>query len=123
MNVFKTGILRGIPGLEVAKKLSSYFSSLNERAVVGKVLEKDTGGHILKVLLAHEDQAVLDADYDHLISLEYAREFFLITPPTAYTSLRALGPKEDSLPGRLFPSIVAIVTLTVVAVLAFLAMS
>jgi len=92
-NVWHTGILRGVPGLAVAEKLPSYFGSYNERAVVGKVIEKFTSGNPpITLLFADKDQAVVDADYNHIIDLEYADAFFDIglAPSTGYVSLPAL---------------------------------
>merc|ERR1719195_2109571 len=44
-NVWHTGILSGVPGLAIAKKLPSYFGSYNERAIVGEVIKKYTSGN------------------------------------------------------------------------------
>jgi hypothetical protein len=90
-NVFHTGILRSIPGLLVAEKLPSYLSTYNKNAVVGNVITKFTVGQPpITILLANKDKAELDADYEHIIDLEYSGDFFDVTPSTGYTSLTAL---------------------------------
>jgi len=119
-NVWHTGILRGIPGMAVAKKLPSYFGSYNDRAVVGKLIKKFTAGNPpITLLLAHEEKAVLDADYDRIIGLEYADAFFNITGSKGFTGLTALRSGDGSFPGRwLLLAIAALAMLTVAAALA-----
>jgi hypothetical protein len=116
-NVFHTGMLKGIPGLAVAKDLPSYFGSYNERALVGKPIEKYTKGNPpITLLLADREKAVMDADYDRIIGLEYADAFFDIAPSTRYASLAALHEGGSGLTGHQPLAIVALAMLAVAAV-------
>jgi len=119
-NVFRTGILTGIPGLTVAEKLPSYLSTYKKDAVVGKVIKKFTKGQPpITILLANEEKTALEADYDRIIDLEYSDAFFDITP---YVSSPALN-LGQGLRGQRLPVIAASAMLTVAAALALGAMS
>jgi len=114
-----TGFLNNIPGLSVAKRMPSYFGSYNDGLFVGSLIEKLATSHpCLQILLAHKEKAVVDGDYDRLISLEYSDAFFDIRPSRGYTSLSSLNPVDGSL-----PVILLLVMLTVAALLSLAAMS
>jgi len=88
----KTGVIRGIPGLEVAKKLPSYFGSFNEGLFKGKVIEKLYNNHPdLFILLADKDNAVVEKDYNTIVSLELAGTYYDIVPVAGSTSLAGMG--------------------------------
>jgi len=71
------GILIGIPGLYVAEHSPSYLSSDKEYATMGKVLPPTTPNAIpINIALVHPDEDVVTADYERLIDLEYADQFF-----------------------------------------------
>jgi len=133
VNAFKTGILRGIPGLAVAKKLPSYYGTYNRDAIVGNLIKQYTFGQShLKILLADREEAVVDADYNRVIDLETSDKFFDINPLTGhgappaqgvYTSLTALRPGGDGLSGQRLPAIAALAMLALAALLALVAMS
>jgi len=117
-----TGILTGMPGLAVTKKLPSYFGSYVETAVVGKPIRAIDGGHQCSIVLANRDKAVVDADYDRIVALVDANAFYDITPSTGYASLTSLRP-SGGLPGHLLPAIATLAVLAVAAVVALAAMS
>jgi len=123
-NVFHTGILTGIPGMAVATKLPSYFGSYNNRAVLGKPIEVYTVGNPpITILLAHKDKAVLDADYNLIIGLEYADKFWDIVPSTGFAYFPALGSGDGNLPSQLLPAIAAVAMVALAAVMAIVAVS
>jgi len=103
---YRAGILRGIPGLSVAKNSQSYLDSDVVGVSVGKVIPKTTPNTIpCNIALAHKDKAVVDADYYHLIHLEKEGEFFDIAPSTGGASrsrplLTALHADHSGLPAR-----------------------
>lgn len=71
------GILIGIPGLYVAMHSPSFLSSDLEYATMGKVLPLTTPNAIpINIALVHPVEAVVTADYNRLIDLEYADQFF-----------------------------------------------
>jgi len=108
--------------MAVAKKLPSYFGSVNDRAFNGKLIQKYTAGDPpITILLAHRKKAVVDTDYNRIIGLETSDAFFDIAPLTV--SLSVLRPGEGGLPGHQLLAVVALVTLAVAAVLAFATMS
>jgi len=123
--VFHTGIMRDIPGLAVAKKLPSYLGTYmkpDAPAPIGKLIKNPHGSHSpYAIILAHKDKAVVDADYDRLIDLEFANAFFDITPSAGRTSLIGLRQAEGSLPGHQLPAVTALVIIAVAAVLALAA--
>lgn len=117
--MFRTGILRDIPGLAVAEKLPSYHNAYNQNAVVGNLIKTFTAGNPpVTIVLANKDKAVLDADYNRIINLEYSNAFFDIMPLQGYTSLTALRLGGRSLRGQRVPGIALLAMLAVVAVLA-----
>jgi len=119
-NVWHTGILDGLPGMAVTEKLPSYFGSYNKYAVVGKVLKKFTAGDPpITVLLANDDEAVVDADYDRIIGLENADAFWRMRNADASTTALRLG---GSLPGQRMPALPAVVALAALGVAAALAL-
>merc|ERR1712187_1071595 len=82
-------------------------------AIVGNLIEKCIIGRPpVTVLLANKDKAVLDADYDRIIDLEYSNAFFDIAPSTRHTWFKSLH-----------PGIAALAMLAVAAVLARATMS
>lgn len=123
-NVFHTGILKSIPALAVAEKMPSYLSTYKKDAVVGQEIKKFTAGQPpITILLANTDKTVLDADYEHLIDLEYSNDFFDITPSTGDMSLTALRPRSHGLRSQRLPVIATLAVLAVATVLALVAMS
>merc|ERR1712048_392782 len=115
-----TGIIKATPGMEVAKKLPSYFTSFNEGLVAGKVIEKLYNSHpTLYIELAHKDKKVLDKDYDLIIGLENSDHFFDIAPVMAARGLRpsltALRHGGVGLRGHWQAAIVALAIVTVSA--------
>jgi len=133
VNNHHAGMLRAIPGLAVAEKLPSYFGSyIDYLTQVGKPIRMNTNGNPpLTILLAHREEAVMDADYDRIVSLENSDGFFDVTPfPHGvatfyyyYTSLTALRSGDGGLLGRRLPATAALALLAVAAVLALAAMS
>lgn len=116
-----TGILRGNPGLAVAKTLPSYFGSYDENAFVGKVIRKNTAGDPpLTLLLADKSSNVVQADYNRLIGLENSESFFAITPSNAGTALTELRPDSGSLP---LPAFAALAMLAVAVAVGLVASS
>jgi len=119
-----TGILTDIPGLAVAKKMPSYFGMFNIRAFKGKMIHgPSTSSSPLKILLAHKERGVVDADYARIIDMEKSGTFFDITHIAAHPSLTALRPGKGVLPGPLLPAVAALMMLAGAAVLALAAMS
>lgn len=97
----QTGIVEGVPGLEVAKKLPSYFGSFNEGLGRGKVIEKLYNSHpCLFILLADKDKAVMERDYNLLIDLQLSGTggFYKMMPAQSYLSLTALRHSSGDLP-------------------------
>lgn len=119
-NVFRSGILRGIPGMAVVESLPSYFASDNNHAVVGKPIEKFTAGTPpITILLAGTDASVVDADYDTCIDLvDTSASFFDIAPPPV--SLR-LG--SSTLPGSWHLAFAALAMFAATASVALTALS
>jgi len=81
---YQKGMVKAIPGLEAAKKYPSYYDSdmdCPSSNLVGKFLDK-TNPDCIPVLVAFVSQSksVVDADYDRVISVMEAREFFDIEP-------------------------------------------
>jgi len=114
-----SGILTGVPGMAVAKRLPSYVGAHYKRAFVGKFIEKlNVSKAAITVLLAHKDEAVLYADYDRLIDLEYKDEFFDIAPLPQFRAAHAdVGGPSDF--GRsALPALVVLTFATVVALVA-----
>jgi len=106
MYVHHTGIVEGIPGQAVAKKLPSYFGSSNEPA--RGTIASDVWSILPEtIVLIHKDKAVVDADYNRIIALEYSDKFFDIVPSAGHTLLTALRPGDGSLPGHRLPAIAA----------------
>jgi len=86
--VFHEGILRSVPGLAVAKKLPSYFSSFNVFAHVGQLLIPSDRAPV-KILLVDSEKAVVDADYNRIIELETSGAFYDITQTPPISGLLA----------------------------------
>lgn len=123
-NVFHSGILTGIPGMAVATKLPSYFGSYNERAVLGKPIEVYTAGNPpITILLAHKDEAVVDADYNRIIEMECSNKFWEIAQSTGYAFLPALSSGDGDLPSQWLPAIGALAMVAVAALMAIAAVS
>jgi hypothetical protein len=78
---WRPGVLRGMPGLDAAKKLPSYIASGEEYANIGKLLPLTTPSSIpVEIALAHPDKSVVDADYARIIATEKANGFFDTVP-------------------------------------------
>jgi hypothetical protein len=136
-NAHYTGLLKGIPGLAVAKKLPSYFASFKDAtrgAFVGKMIAMNTAGNPpLTILLADSDEAVLNADYNHIVTLEDSNRFYDIVPlplhdtapeqQPSQKSLTALRQGDNALPGPRLPAVAAVAMLAVASVLALAAVS
>jgi len=120
--IFRTGILRGVPGLAVAKKSASYIGTYekpDEPAVVGQLIKNPHASHSpMTIILAHKDKATVDADYNRLVGLEMTNTFFDIEPLAGRTSLTAFRQAEGSAPGHKLPAVTALLILAVAAVLA-----
>jgi len=117
----ETGTVQGIPGMELTKKLPSYFGSFNEGLVRGKVIEKLYNSHpCLFILLADKDKAVVDKDYNLLIDLELSLRYFDFAPLPSHLSLRALRHSSGKSP---ILAGVALALITAAGALALVAMS
>jgi hypothetical protein len=111
------GIIQDIPGMGIVEKLPSYFGSFNEGLFKGKVIEKLYNSHpAIFILLAHKEKAVLDADYNYVISQEYSRTFFNIAPAPRNTSFAAPRHSAAGLLSRHLPVIATLAMVTVAAV-------
>jgi len=119
----QTGIIEGVPGMEVAKKLPSYFGSFNEGLFRGKVIEKVYNSHpCLFIMLADKDKAVMDKDYNLLIDMQLSVPSLLfdIVPLPSHLSLTALRHSSGNSPQL---AGVALALVTVGGALACFAMS
>jgi len=92
---FQAGILKGMPGLELAKKLPTYLSSDIDSAaglagMLNKVLPLTTPNSIpVNIAFASHDEAAVYRDYDYMIELQAANKFFDIAPAMLKGSLLA----------------------------------
>jgi len=89
---YQEGVLRGVPGVALAKTLPSYWDS-DVQVPLNKVLLKTTPSSIpVELALVHEDGAVVDADYARIVNLEAANGFFDIEEAaTASLAAQRLG--------------------------------
>jgi len=86
-----TGVIKAVPGLAVTQELPSYFGSFNEGLYGGKVIEKLYNSHpAIFALLADEDEAVVEKDYNLLIDLQLSDGYFDIEQAPSELSLTSL---------------------------------
>lgn len=95
----RAGMLRSIPGMELAKTLPSYFNADVEDAHIGQILALTTPNAIpVNIALVHEDQAVVTANYNALIEMSYAGTFFDVDAQTITPS--GLAARRAGLTGQ-----------------------
>lgn len=90
---YQGGILRGIPGLDAAKKFASYLSSDGGALTgIGKPILPSTPGSIpIQIAFAHKDMAVVDADYARIIALEKENRFFDVEVQSMQLTSQRIG--------------------------------
>jgi len=114
----RSGILQGLPGVEVAKKLTSFLSIDNHRFAVGDEIFPTIYNPALNILLANKDKAVVDADYNHIIDLELTDGFFDIKSQAEHTSLPAMRTVTSGVQRHPLLAIAALATLAVALIVA-----
>jgi len=83
---YQAGILTAVPGMEATKSSASYLnmdvdSATGLAGMIGNLLPLTTPNSIpINIALANKDEAVVDADYKRLLSLQEKGDFFTVTP-------------------------------------------